>query len=72
MNAKVKKLKNFNLSSENRLKIPNDGAPKNQMSEPGPARCFDSKSSRYHEDNARVAANTKLEIVRWLSVIVDR
>ena len=72
MNAKVKKLEKILILSENQLKIPDDGAPKNQMSEPGPARCFDSKSSRYHEDNARVAANTKLEIVRWLSVIVDR
>ena len=42
------------------------------MSQPSPARRFDSKSSRYHEDNARVAANTKLEIVRRLSMIVDR
>ena len=42
------------------------------MSQPSPTRRFDSKSSCYHEDNARVAANTELEIVWWLSVIVDR
>ena len=42
------------------------------MSKPRPTRRLDSESSCDHKNNARVAANTKLEVVRRPAMVVDR